>query len=49
MFPTTVKHRLHVCHEDIPLMRAREAEMRAAGAEVVVETLEDRGLVALQV
>ena len=30
-------------------MRAREAEMRAAGAEVVVETLEDRGLVALQV
>ena len=30
-------------------MRAREAEMRSAGAEVVVETLEDRGLVALQV
>ena len=35
-------------HKDIPLMVAREQEMKAQGKDVTLEFIEDRGLVALQ-
>ena len=35
-------------HKDIPLMEAKEKEMKAAGKDVTLEFIEDRGLVALQ-
>ena len=35
-------------HKDIPLMRAKEQEMKAAGKDVTLEFIDDRGLVALQ-
>jgi len=34
--------------QDIPLMLAREAEMKAEGKDVALELLDDRGLIALQ-
>jgi len=35
-------------HKDIPLMSAKEKEMKAAGKDVTLEFIDDRGLVALQ-
>ena len=35
-------------HKDIPLMKDKEKEMKAAGKDVALEFVEDRGLVALQ-
>jgi len=35
-------------NKDIPLMRAREAEMQSAGKDVTLELIEDRGLLAVQ-
>ena len=34
--------------QDIPLMRAKEEEMKVEGKDVALELLEDRGLLALQ-
>ena len=34
--------------QDIPLMLAKEAEMKAEGKDVALELLDDRGLLALQ-
>ena len=34
--------------QDIPLMLAKEAEMKAEGKDVTLELLDDRGLLALQ-